>query len=136
AVMRLLSLGGLLVAVSLGLAAGQEPRQEAQPAAPPHKGLAVHEWGVFRVNNDVDLANADMRAIWDGLPPFVYGQLVGRELPKHWRNVEIRDRPVIFFHAAEPVDVALSVEFPGGMAGVWWPGTQSPAIRDGVVVGG
>ena len=35
----------------------------AAPAADPAgKGLAVHEWGVFRVSEDVDFANGALRA--------------------------------------------------------------------------
>jgi hypothetical protein len=99
-------------------------------------GLEVHEWGVFRVYNDLELANADMRAIWDSLPRFVYGHLEGRQLPRHWANIEIRDRPVIFFHAAKPMEVRLGVDFPGGRAGVWWPGTQVPAVHEQRLVKG
>jgi hypothetical protein len=100
------------------------------------KGLVVHEWGVLRAHNDVELANADMRAIWDALPSFVYGQVSGRRLPKHWQNLQIMDRPVIFFHAGKATDLELRVDFPGGYPGVWWPGTWSPAVKFGRVVGG
>ena len=51
--------------------------------APIAKGLVVHEWGVFRVNEDADFANADLRAEWDGLPEFVYGHIKGRVVPQH-----------------------------------------------------
>jgi hypothetical protein len=100
-------------------------------AEEPRKGLIAHEWGVFRVHSDVELANADMRAIWQALPKFVYGQVSERDLPKFWRNVEAVDKPVIFFHTADPVEVELRVDFPGGVPAVWWPGTESPAIRYG-----
>jgi hypothetical protein len=100
-------------------------------AEEPRKGLVAHEWGVFRVHNDVDLANADMRDVWQALPKFVYGQMSGRDLPKHWQNLEIVDRPVIFFHTPEQVDVDLRVDFPGGMPAVWWPGTESPSVLYG-----
>src|SRR5262249_56424811 len=108
---------------------------QGKDAMPVQKGLVVHEWGVFRVHNDMELANADMRAIWEGLPKFVYGQVTGRSLPRHWHNVEIVDRPVIFFHAAQPVECELRIDFPRGMPGVWWPGSQRPAIRHGQVTG-
>jgi hypothetical protein len=107
----------------------------AQAKDPPAKGLVVHEWGIWRVHNDLELANADMRAIWEALPKFVYGQLPGRELPKHWQNLEIVDRPVLFFHTPAAVDLTLRLDFPRGLPGLWWPGTQSPALRDGRIVG-
>jgi hypothetical protein len=99
----------------------------------PRKGVVAHEWGVFRVHNDVELANADMRAIWQGLPKFVYGQVSDRDLPKYWRNIEAVDKPVIFFHTADAVEVELRVDFPGGMPAVWWPGTETPANRFGKI---
>jgi hypothetical protein len=97
-----------------------------QPAA---KGLEVHEWGVFRVHEDAQMANADVRAEWDELPSFAYGHIQGRQVPQHWGAVEIRLRPIIFFHARGPVRVRLRVDFPGGMPGVWWPATVSPAME-------
>ena len=69
------------------------------------KGLAVHEWGVFRVSEDEDFANAHLRQEWDKLPPFVYGHIKGRVVPQHWGAIEVRLRPIIFFHAAEPTIV-------------------------------
>jgi hypothetical protein len=102
-------------------------------AEEPRKGFVVHEWGVFRVYNDVELANADMRAIWQGLPKFFYGQVSGRDLPKFWRNVEAVDKPVIFFHTSESVEVELRIDFPGGVPAVWWPGTETPAVQYGKV---
>jgi hypothetical protein len=92
------------------------------------KKLAVHEWGVFRVHEDEDMANADLRALWDNLPEFVYGHIRGRLVPQHWGAIEIRDRPILFFHAAQPTHFTLKIDFPGGMPGVWWPATQIPAI--------
>ncbi|HEV3202905.1 MAG TPA: hypothetical protein VGY77_00910 [Gemmataceae bacterium] len=120
-----LTLSMLLIFMALGQRQPQEP--------PIAKGLEVHEWGVFRVQKDIAYANADMRVIWDNLPKFVYGQLPGRELPKHWNNYMIIDKPVIFFHSPEPVDIQLQVDFPKGMAAVWWPGTQRPAVHGGVI---
>jgi len=114
--------------------AAPQPARAGALAGPVHKGLALHEWGVWRVHTDLELAGADMRAVWDGLPKFVYGQVSARDLPTHWtqRNA---DKPVIFFHAADPVDVNLRIDFPGGLPGVWWPGTVSPAVHDGKLVG-
>ena len=69
-----------------------------------------------------------MRAEWDNLPEFVYGHIKGRVVPQHWGAFEERDRPLIFFHAADPVQVRVKVDFPGGMAGVWFPATAKPAV--------
>jgi hypothetical protein len=91
-------------------------------------GLTVHEWGVFRVNEDAAFANADLRAEWDDLPDFAYGHLKGRAVPQHWGAFEERAKPIIFFHAQKPLTIRVNVGFPGGMAGVWFPATESPAI--------
>jgi hypothetical protein len=110
-------------------------QRPAPAAAPVAKGLKVHEWGVFRVHQDAALANADMRSVWAGLPRFVYGQVTARDLPRHWQNVEIVDRPVLFFHTPTAVDIELKVDFPGGTPAVWWPGTERPALHGATLVG-
>ena len=110
----------ILLAVS-PCALGKDPNPSA-------KGLVLHEWGVYRVNEDADFASADMRSIWDDLPPFVYGHIKGRAVPQHWGAIEIFDRPIIFFHAETPTVLRLKVDFPGGMAGVWYPATERPAV--------
>src|SRR5437867_1045308 len=96
------------------------------PAAPAAeetaKGLVVHEWGVFRVHEDVEMANADVLAEWRDLPDFVYGQVNGRTLPVNWGAFEIRKRPIVFFHAAAPTQVRMKIDFPGGVPGVWYRG--------------
>ena len=94
------------------------------------KDLAVHEWGVFRVHTDAEMANADLAREWNELPEFVYGQIHGRNIPQHYGAIEIRRRPIVFFHAARPLEVQMKIDFPGGIPGVWWPGTISPA-REG-----
>src|SRR6266852_5538533 len=81
---------------------------------PVKKGLEVHEWGVFAVHDDLELANADMRAEWAALPKFVFGQTAGRELPINYAGEAIVLKPVVFFHASEPLAVELRVDFPGG----------------------
>jgi hypothetical protein len=111
----------ILFAVSVGVAAAKNP----QPAS---ARVAVHEWGVFRVSEDVDFANAALRAEWDDLPAFAYGHIKGRAVPQHWGAFEIRKDPIIFFHAKEPVTLRVKIEFPGGMAGVWFPATENPAV--------
>lgn len=124
-------------AIALLLALFSSVASAAEKAeAPVVKDFAVHEWGVFRVHNDVELANADMRAIWEGLPKFVYGQVSARRLPQHWKNAEAVDRPVLFFHAPQAMAVELRIDFPTGIPAVWWPGTEAPAWRNGELVGG
>jgi len=76
------------------------------------------------------MANADLAREWNNLPEFVYGQISGRNIPQHYGAIEIRRRPIVFFHAARPLEVQMKIDFPGGMPGVWWPGTISPA-REG-----
>src|SRR5947199_10286237 len=107
------------------------PKIVAAPLAPVVDGFAVHEWGVFRVYDDLDLANADMKAVWDAAPKWVHGQITGRELPKQWRNLQAVDKPVVFFHAPKPMSVRLRVDFPNGLPALWWPGTRVPALREG-----
>ena len=109
--------------------------EEKKPAeAPTRKGFVVHEWGVWRIHNDIELANADLRQIWDGLPKFVYGQVSQRDLPKHWQNIEPMDKPVLFFHAPEAFEADLRIDFPSGIPAVWWPGTISPGVHNGTLV--
>jgi hypothetical protein len=96
---------------------------------PVHKGLVVHEWGVFYVHGDEETANADARGDWDDLPRFMYGQISGRDLPVDWGRLELRKQPVIFFHCPDAAALRLFIDFPGGLPGVWWPGTRSPAAR-------
>jgi hypothetical protein len=98
---------------------------------PVKKGLEVHEWGVFAVHGDLELANADMRAEWAALPKFVFGQTAGRELPINQPQLTIVLKPVVFFHATEPLALELRVDFPGGMPTVWWPRTVYPAHQPG-----
>ena len=115
----------LLAVIVLGVVGGIGFAEEAA-----EKDLTVHEWGVFRVHTDVELANSDLAREWNELPEFVYGQISGRNIPQHYGAIEIRRRPIIFFHAARPLEVQMKIDFPGGMPGVWWPGTISPA-REG-----
>jgi hypothetical protein len=100
---------------------------KADPDGTP--GLVVHEWGVWRVHEEADLANADIRDVWENLPSFVYGQVDGRKLPKRWPNIVISDKPVLFFHTPKACELTLRIDFPRGVPGVWWPATWSPAIE-------
>jgi hypothetical protein len=107
---------GIVAVMGLGLALG--PTSSAQ--APMQKGLAVHEWGVLSAYNDLELANADMRAEWANLPKFVYGQVDGRKVPVY--NGPIR-APVIYFHSPQAANLNVKVDFPKGKPAVWWPTT-------------
>ena len=96
-------------------------------AAPVQKGLVVHEWGVFYIHDDAEVANADARGEWDDLPKFMYGHIIGRDIPVNWGRTEIRKQPVVFFHTPQALAVKMRIDFADGMPGVWWPGTRSPA---------
>jgi hypothetical protein len=94
---------------------------------PIRKGLEVHEWGVFGVNDDREVANADMRAEWAALPKFVFGQTAGRDLPINQSQNYIVFKPVVFLHSPQPLALEIRVDFPGGAPAVWWPRTAYPA---------
>jgi hypothetical protein len=94
------------------------------------KGLVVHEWGVWRVHDDMQLANADMRATWNELPSFMYGQTSTRDFPKYLDRPTRVKKPVLFFHAPLAMQVEVRVDFPGGIPAVWWPATYNPAYHD------
>lgn len=107
-----------LAAVGMGIALA------ADSVETPQKGLLVHEWGVINVYNDVELANADMRAVWEGLPPFIYGNVDRRRIPQELVKVLA---PVMYFHTPKDIDLQVKVEFPGGRPAVWWPANSNIA---------
>lgn len=115
--------------LAVGFLASLTAFASAKEAVQPGSGVVVHEWGVFRVSDDVEFANAALRAEWDNLPGFVYGYIKGRTVPQHWGAVEIRFRPIIFFHSRGPAQLHARVDFPGGMPGVWFPATVNPAVE-------
>jgi hypothetical protein len=119
--MRVMWLGAL-AAVALGIALA------ANPAETPQKDLVVHEWGVISVYNDVELANADMRAAWAGLPKFVYGNIDQRSLPP---RVIVIEAPLIYFHTPGELAIKVKVEFPGGRPAVWWPANSNDGSFSG-----
>src|SRR6516225_4150182 len=121
--MRWLALLTLPIAGAIGIILADDAPKGEEVV----KDFFVHEWGVWRVHEDVDLANADMCATWEELPPFVYGQTKGREFPRHWEEPTVVKKPVIFFHAPKPVEVDLRVDFPTGTPAVWYPGTINAA---------
>ena len=78
------------------------------------KALVVQEWGVFHVDEDSEVANADVRAEWDSQPAFIYGNISGRVVPVNWGPAEFRRKPVVFFHSPQPLTVRMIIDFPGG----------------------
>ncbi|MBY0523405.1 MAG: hypothetical protein K2R98_08395 [Gemmataceae bacterium] len=113
---------GLMLA---GLQSGNESTSIAQAPAMA-KGLSVHEWGVVSAYGDTELANADMRAEWGGLPKFVYGQIDGRKIPE--RNMAVR-APVMYFHTEQSLTLNIKVDFPKGKPVVWWPANSNAGFR-------
>jgi len=113
------SLIAFVVAVSclLGM---RPPMDAAEPA--PVIGPVIHEWGVFSSHEDTETANADMRAEWDSLPEFVFGQMVGR------RGAPLLavDKPVVFVHSKQPTRLDFRVDFAVGLPAVWWPRDDAP----------
>jgi hypothetical protein len=126
--MRFRALALLLAAGFVGVGAADKAPKGVPAEVPIHKGLEVHEWGVFTIHDDLDMANADMRSEWEAVPKFFYGQMAGRELPRDYSNVIVK-KPVIFFHSPDALSLDLRVDFPGGMPAIWWPLTHAPAIQ-------
>jgi hypothetical protein len=127
--MRWLALLTLLLVGAVGLLWAADDKKPDDMV----KGFAIHEWGVFRVHDDVALANADRRAQWDELPAFVYGQTTTRDFPRHWEQAMNIYKPVLFFHAPRALEVEVRVDFEGGVPAVWWPATWNPAYHDNTV---
>lgn len=118
----------LLLTGTAGLLWAADVRQADEAAV---KGFTVHEWGVFRVHDDADFANADLRAQWDELPAFVYGQTTTRDWPLYLAPPMVVFKPVLFFHAPRALPVDVRVEFASGLPAVWWPATGYPAHNEG-----
>lgn len=93
-----------------------------------HKGLVVHEASLLAVHDDRDLAEADLRDLWKGLPRFVYGQPKDHSLPEGWKTCQIARRPLLFFHGANLHGVKLRLDFPEGLPAAWWPETKNPVV--------
>ncbi|HEV3237048.1 MAG TPA: hypothetical protein VGZ25_08675 [Gemmataceae bacterium] len=129
--MRLTPLSLLMLALATGSTLGQKAELKNKPVdVSVQKGLVVHEWGVFSAHDDLEMANAEMKAEWDSLPKFIYGQMAGRKLPDFYGNYVVR-KPVVFFHAPETIAMEMRVDFPQGMPVVWWPRTSRPTLTRG-----
>ncbi len=111
-----------VAAVANGAPPSKEDAKENRPAK-KEDGLALHEWGVFMATQDPDTANAFLRAEWEGAPAFFYGNLPSRHVPQFLVPVA---KPVMFFHAPEPTELKLRVDFPKGTPAIWWPATMTP----------
>ena len=120
---------GLLTLLFTGVVGLLWAADEKNPNEPVH-GFLVHEWGVWRIHDDLELANADMRTQWNELPDFVYGQTTTRALPRHWEAPPTAvTKPVLFLHAPSAMTVDLRVDFPTGVPAVWWPATEKPSYQ-------
>jgi hypothetical protein len=126
--MRWLGLLTLLCAGVVGLLCAADEKNPNEPV----QGFLIHEWGVWRIHDDMELANADMRTQWNELPDFVYGQTTTREFPRHWDFRETKVlKPVLFLHAQIALTAELRVDFPTGVPAVWWPATEKPLYQGG-----
>ncbi|MCE2728261.1 MAG: hypothetical protein LW698_16085, partial [Planctomycetaceae bacterium] len=111
----------------------------AGPAAPADgpirnpagvKGYAVHEWGVFTIHPDLEMANAALAAEWADCPRELY-----RTEPPNLRNLPWRggvEKPIVYFHwDADPPPpepgVTMKVRFPDGRPVIWWPASKEGA---------
>jgi hypothetical protein len=91
------------------------------------QGYAVHEWGVFTIHPDLEMANAALAAEWAGCPRELY-----RTEPPNLRNLPWRggvDKPLVYFHwqaDGPPPEQGLTmkVRFPAGRPVIWWPASQ------------
>lgn len=91
-------------------------------------GFTLHEWGTFTSVAGEDGAPIAWRPLAgpSDLPSFVYGLnhsgfRVGQVGKGDLRGSVRMETPVIYFYADEPLDVSLSVSFPGGMITEWYP---------------
>jgi hypothetical protein len=85
----------------------------------------VHEWGVWQLD-----ANGRVRSLEDVAresPAFVHRQSgVPRpteSLPEFdpGGQYEVYDKPVVFFHTTEPLDITFTVRMPGGRPWLYYP---------------
>ncbi|GDX94343.1 hypothetical protein LBMAG47_00060 [Planctomycetia bacterium] len=91
------------------------------------QGYAVHEWGVFTIQPDLEMANAALAAEWAGCPRELY-----RTEPPNLRNLPWRGevgKPLVYFHwqaDGPPPEQGLTmkVRFPAGRPVIWWPASQ------------
>jgi hypothetical protein len=94
------------------------------------QGYAVHEWGVFTIHPDLEMANAALAAEWADCPRELY-----RTEPPNLRNLPWRggvDKPIVYFHwdGEQPPPeqgLKMKVRFPDGRPVIWWPASEEGA---------
>ena len=130
---RLSVLTACLLLCAVALAGAAQAAGPAAPAAGPRrdpagvKGYAVHEWGVFTIHPDLEMANAALAAEWADCPRELY-----RTEPPNLRNLPWRGsvrKPIVYFHwDADPPPpekgLTMKVRFPDGRPVIWWPASQ------------
>jgi hypothetical protein len=102
---------GLFVLVAVGLTVA---------AASERGDLVVHEWGTFLAMNGSDGVALDgMYHEEHALPAFVHSR--SKDQLK-LRSVIVKgETPVIYFYTQRPQQVAVRVDFPGGIWTQWYP---------------
>jgi hypothetical protein len=94
------------------------------------QGYAVHEWGVFTIHPDLEMANEALAAEWADCPKELY-----RTEPPNLRNLPWRGsvlKPIVYFHwdGEQPPPgqgVTMKVRFPDGRPVIWWPASEEGA---------
>ncbi len=124
----------MILALAAALAAGSVVAGDKAAARPDY---TAHEWGTF-----TSIQGSDGKPIrWDplaqsDLPDFVHGRRNPSSAPEFdkYRTffgmldgkgaqawLQRMETPVIYFHAAKPLDVSLTVDFPSGLITEWYP---------------
>jgi hypothetical protein len=131
--MPALAAGFVWLAVSTAAALASAPGAPADgPIRNPAgvKGYAVHEWGVFTIHPDLEMANAALAAEWADCPKELY-----RTEPPNLRNLPWRGtvaKPIVYFHwdGEQPPPeqgLKMKVRFPDGRPVIWWPASEEGA---------
>jgi hypothetical protein len=133
--------GSLRDAASAALAARYLPRRNRASEKPPSAPIfEVHEWGVWKDGGDfLSVAEATLAE----LPPFVHrtSASTAAVVAERAKNPWAVTKPVLFFHAAEPLSVVVRVWFFEGRPWTYFPdatdelettrySTERPALVD------
>ncbi len=94
--------------------------------------LVVHEWGTFTTFSAARGENLVLEPPGNDLPSFVHERNGPKGTPlDHGRITVSMETPVVYFHAAAPLDVALHVELPHGkMTDIYPRATVSGGVLD------